>query len=148
MGQISKFTNMGQMRTDTNVRPETKSGIYKIYMPRDTLLSFNIDTYTDDILETKMDVAEDLVLAYIGVSVNLRSRIVSDHINGDLTASSFKRNISRFLRNESMDDINRIIDSCWVEWEVVEEKFMYIKEEIEIATHCTPLNRKGNKLGC
>ncbi|MDR2685218.1 MAG: hypothetical protein LBB23_00400 [Rickettsiales bacterium] len=156
MGQISKLTNMGDMRKDKNIKPDNrpakKPGIYKIYMPKETLLKLCGKKINVDKLEKKIDVLKNLVLVYIGLSKKLSNRICSDHLRGDHTSSSVQNRIKKFLedskKDSSKESIKNIIDLCWVEWEYVDSEWIGTKEQVEIATHYLPFNTKNNEDGC
>ena len=83
---------------------------------------------------------EESNLLYIGISSDLRRRLLGDHRGGDRQASSFRRNLSQHLDLDSEEKISEyIVQRCSFKYLVMEAPKNL--EHFAISVLVPPLNR-------
>lgn len=131
MGITNKVYSIYDLRNDIILRKQIRheSGVYQWWCDEKILRKIlkNLDIkYSEcikDIEKKDFSIINGgrkikLHCVYVGESSDLRRRIISNHINGDYSKSTFRKTIAAVLIGKVNEKaINKIIDSFYICWE-------------------------------
>lgn len=103
-----------------------------------------VDLKTNDI-ESKEINGKNYYCIYVGETVDLHRRILSNHISGNIHHSTFRKTIAAVLKKKTEQLVNEQIDEFYISYVKSTKEERHNKQNSTIAECFRPLNNKDIK---